>query len=78
MITSHKTWDLGSVPSVKATWKTKDLPRDGEYAQWLVLFPWGSACCAHALAHAWGRRGWEQASPHFSHFFLDEAQDLRN
>lgn len=33
---------------------------------------------AHALAQAWGRRGREQASLHFSHFFLDEAWDLRN
>ncbi|XP_071613429.1 kinesin-like protein KIFC3 isoform X12 [Heliangelus exortis] len=29
MITSHKNWDLGSRPSIRATWKTKDLPVAG-------------------------------------------------
>ncbi|KAM6118002.1 kinesin-like protein KIFC3 [Pterocles gutturalis] len=29
MITSHKTWDLGSVPIARAAWKTKDLSPAG-------------------------------------------------
>ncbi|XP_071670391.1 kinesin-like protein KIFC3 isoform X2 [Patagioenas fasciata] len=36
MITSHKTWDLGSVPPVRATWKTKDLPPDGHGQDTLI------------------------------------------
>ncbi|KAK4813842.1 hypothetical protein QYF61_001940 [Mycteria americana] len=32
MIASHKTWDLGSVPSTRAAWKTKYLPPDGDDA----------------------------------------------
>lgn len=41
MITSRKTWDLGSVPSARATWKTKDLPLDGEYSTVARPFPLG-------------------------------------
>ncbi|XP_065496942.1 kinesin-like protein KIFC3 isoform X2 [Caloenas nicobarica] len=36
MITSRKTWDLGSVPSARATWKTKDLPLDGHGQDTLI------------------------------------------
>ncbi|KAM6064355.1 kinesin-like protein KIFC3 isoform 6-T6 [Theristicus caerulescens] len=36
MITSHKTWDLGSVPSTRAAWKTKDLAPDGRGQDTLV------------------------------------------
>ncbi|XP_054696870.1 kinesin-like protein KIFC3 isoform X2 [Grus americana] len=36
MITSRKTWDLGPVPSARASWKTKDLPPDGRGQDTLV------------------------------------------
>ncbi|XP_042653452.1 kinesin-like protein KIFC3 isoform X5 [Tyto alba] len=29
MITTRRTWDLGSMPPARAAWKTKDLPPDG-------------------------------------------------
>ncbi|XP_063190034.1 kinesin-like protein KIFC3 isoform X1 [Chroicocephalus ridibundus] len=36
MITSRKTWDLGSVPSARAAWKLKGLPPDGPGQDTLV------------------------------------------
>ncbi|XP_075366357.1 kinesin-like protein KIFC3 isoform X2 [Mycteria americana] len=36
MIASHKTWDLGSVPSTRAAWKTKYLPPDGRGQDTLI------------------------------------------
>lgn len=77
MITSRTAWDLGSGPSAGAAWKTKDLAPDGEYSTMACPCPLGLSLPRSRPAH-WGRRGWEQASLHFSHFFPDEGQDLRN
>lgn len=78
MIPSCQPWSRGSVPSARAARESKDPEADGESRAAAGPRPSGLTPAALTPLPTRGRRGREQASLHFSHFFPDEGRDLRN